>query len=173
MSSWIRSITTGSRTKKPRQRKVLVESYDSSEDGDDESSLASSSSGHLPVFRGKGDEDEDYNQASSSSSSSESEDKNPSKMNAEVQKAREAVERAVEKVKKGNEAPESSSSDDDFDSDGEKETTIQRKRPRSESSASSSSPNDHLSIIDVLNIEAIGFATPWPAISGADPCIGS
>lgn len=59
-----------SRTKKPRQRKVLEESYDSSEDGDDESSLASSSSVHLPVFRGKGDEDEDYNQASSSSSSS-------------------------------------------------------------------------------------------------------
>jgi len=63
-----------SRTKKPRQRKVLEESYDSSEDGDDESSLASSSSVHLPVFRGKGDEDEDYNQASSSSSSSEDEE---------------------------------------------------------------------------------------------------
>ena len=40
-------------------------------------------------------------------------------------------------------------------------------------SASLSSSREYLSAIAKLNIEAIGFAIPLPAISGADPCIGS
>ena len=40
-------------------------------------------------------------------------------------------------------------------------------------SASSCIPNDSLSIIAVLSIEPIGLAIPFPAMSGALPCIGS
>ena len=48
-----------------------------------------------------------------------------------------------------------------------------RRTADSMAAASASSLNDRRSIIATLRIIAIGFAFPWPAMSGAEPWIGS
>ena len=44
---------------------------------------------------------------------------------------------------------------------------------RSSASAAAACPNDQRSIIAALRIVAAGFASPLPAMSGAEPWIGS